>query len=260
MIPARGGSKGIPRKNLAILAGRPLIAYTVDAARASSGLTRVMVSTEDDEIAGVTRRLGVEVPFLRPARLAADETPILDVLTDLVASLEQRERYRPDILVLLQPTSPFRRAGHIDAAIDLLRSSGADSVVTVVPVPHQFTPSSLMQLQGDRLVPWTDGPPKGGHYDSGEVVSAFLVRRSGSEGGSRTGTDAPAPTRRQDKPLLFARNGPAVLAVRTDVVTGAKALYGADTRGLVMSREDSFDIDDRFDLGVAELLMASRPA
>jgi len=234
VIPARGGSKGIPRKNLAILAGRPLIAYTVDAARASSGLTRVMVSTEDDEIAGVTRRLGVEVPFLRPARLAADETPILDVLTDLVASLEQRERYRPDILVLLQPTSPFRRAGHIDAAIDLLRSSGADSVVTVVPVPHQFTPSSLMQLQGDRLVPWNDG--------RGDACVA------------------PTPTRRQDKPLLFARNGPAVLAVRTDVVTGAKALYGADTRGLVMSREDSFDIDDQFDLGVAELLMASRPA
>ena len=209
-----------------------------------------MVSTEDEEIAGIARRLGVEVPFLRPARLAGDETPMLDVLTDLVASLDERERYRPDILVLLQPTSPFRRAEHIDAAIDLLTSSGADSVVTVVPVPHQFTPSSLMQLQGNRLVPWNDGPPKGGHYDRGYVVSGF----------SRTGTDAAGPTRRQDKPLLFARNGPAVLAVRTDVVTGAKALYGADTRGLVMSREDSFDIDDRFDLGVAELLMASRPA
>lgn len=186
---------------------------------------------------------------------------MLDVLTDLVASLEQRERYRPDILVLLQPTSPFRRAEHIDAAIDLLTSSGADSVVTVVPVPHQFTPSSLMQLQGNRLVPWTDGPPKGGHYDrEGDVVSGFLVRRSGSEGGSRTGTEGAAPTRRQDKPLLFARNGPAVLAVHARVVTDGKTLYGADTRGLVMSREDSFDIDDQFDLGVAELLMASRPA
>ncbi len=204
-----------------------MLAYTVEAARASGGLTRVVVSTEDEEIAAAARRLGVEVPFLRPAGLAGDETPMFDVLTNLVASLEQREQYRPDILVLLQPTSPFRRAEHIDAAIDLLRSSGADSVVTVVPVPHQFTPSSLMQLQGDRLVPWTEEP---------------------------------APSRRQDKPLLFARNGPAVVAVRTRVVTGAKALYGADTRGLVMSREDSFDIDDQFDLGVAELLMASRPA
>ena len=209
-----------------------------------------MISTEDEEIAGVARQLGVEVPFLRPAHLAADETPMLDVLTDLVASLEQREQYRPDVLVLLQPTSPFRRAGHIDAAVDLLTSSGADSVVTVVPVPHQFTPSSLMQLQGDRLVPWTDGPPEGGHYESGDVVSGGENVVSGF---SRT------PTRRQDKPLLFARNGPAVVAVRTPVVIDAHTLYGPDTRGLVMPREESFDIDDAFDLEVAERLMASRP-
>ena len=184
-----------------------------------------MLSTDDEEIAGAGRQLGLEIPFLRPAHLAADGTPMLDVLSDLVASLDRREQYRPDILVLLQPTSPFRRAAHIDAAIDLLTSAGADSVVTVVPVPHQFTPSSLLQLQGDRLVPWIEGT---------------------------------APTRRQDKPPLFARNGPAVVAVRTRVVTEARTLYGADTRGLVMSREDSFDIDDQFDLGVAQLLMASR--
>jgi len=184
----------------------------------------VVISTEDESIAGVARGLGVEVPFLRPAHLAADETPMLDVLTDLVASLERIERYRPDVLVLLQPTSPFRRAGHIDAAVDLLTSTGADSVVTVVPVPHQFTPSSLMQLHGDRLVPC-------------------------SEGGS---------TRRQDKPLLFARNGPAVVAVQTRIVTERHTLYGPDTRGLVMAREESFDIDDAFDLEVAERLMASR--
>ena len=184
-----------------------------------------MISTEDEEIAGVARQLGVEVPFLRPVHLAADDTPMLDVLTDLVATLDRREQYRPDVLVLLQPTSPFRRAGHIDAAVDLLTSSGADSVVTVVPVPHQFTPSSLMQLQGDRLVPWT--APDG-------------------------------VARRQDKPLLCARNGPAVVAVRTPVVIDAHTLYGPDTRGLVMPREESFDIDDRFDLEVAERLMASR--
>jgi len=223
-----------------------LLAYTADAARASGRLTRVVISTEDEEIAGVARQLGIEVPFLRPAHLAADETPMLDVLTDLVASLERRERYRPDVLVLLQPTSPFRRAGHIDAAVDLLTTSGADSVVTVVPVPHQFTPSSLMQLQGDKLVPWDGGPPKGGHYETGDVVSGF----------SRTGT---APTRRQDKPMLFARNGPAVVAVRTPVVIDGHTLYGPDTRGLIMPREESFDIDDAFDLEVAERLMASRP-
>ena len=206
-----------------MLAGRPLLAYTADAARSSRTLTRVVISTEDEEIAGVARQLGIDVPFLRPARLAGDETPMLDVLTDLVASLEHRQRYRPEILVLLQPTSPFRRAGHIDAAVDLLTSSGADSVVSVVPVPHQFTPSSLMQLQGDRLVPWGEGP-----------------------------------MRRQDKPVLFARNGPAVVAVHTRVLMDGQTLYGPDTRALVMAREESFDIDDAFDLEVAERLMASR--
>ena len=185
----------------------------------------MVISTDDEGIAAVARQLGIDVPFLRPAALAADETPMLDVLIDLVATLERRERYRPDVLVLLQPTSPFRRGSHIDAAVDLLISSGADSVVTVLPVPHQFTPSSLMELRGDRLVPW----------DSRE-----------------------APVRRQDKPLLFARNGPAVVAVHTRVVMDGQTLYGPDTRGLVMPREASFDIDDAFDLELAERLMSPR--
>src|SRR5690349_21304465 len=215
-----------------MLAGRPLLAYTADAARSSRTLTRVVLSTEDEEIAGVARQLGIDVPFLRPAALAADETPMLDVLTDLVDSLERREHYRPDILVLLQPTSPFRRGSHIAAAVDLLVASGADSVVTVLPVPHQFTPSSLMELRGDRLYPWREGPPEGGHDENRNVASGF----------SRT------PARRQDKPLLFARNGPAVVAVHRRVVIEGQGLYGADTRGLVMPREASFDIDDAFDL------------
>jgi CMP-N-acetylneuraminic acid synthetase len=227
VIPARGGSKSIPRKNLALLGGRPLMAHTVDAAHGSRRLTRVVVSTEDQEIGTVARGLGADVPFLRPAGLAGDETPMLDVLVDLLASLGEREQYRPDVLVLLQPTSPFRRAGHIDAAVDLLTSSGADSVVTVAPVPHQFTPSSLLQLDGDRLVPWIEGP---------------------------------APQRRQDKPRLFARNGPAVVAVRATVLIEQRSLYGSDTRGLVMSREESLDIDEGFDLEVAELLLGARAA
>lgn len=233
VIPARGGSKGIPRKNLAPLGGRPLIAYTADAARASRTLSRVVVSTEDDEIADTARGLGVDVPFLRPARLAADDTPMVDVLIDLVARLNEHEGYRPDALVLLQPTSPFRRAEHIDAAVRLLFETGADSIVTVTPVPHQFTPPALMELQGERLVPWADG------------------RLS-----SPTGGGGAMPLRRQEKPQLFARNGPAVVAVRTHVVE-QRTLYGPDTRGLVMTREDSLDVDDGFDLALAELLLES---
>ena len=227
VIPARGGSKGIPRKNLVPLGGRPLIAHTCEAARASRTLTRVVVSTDDQEIAATAAALGVDVPFLRPAALAADDTPMLDVLLDLLSTLEQRERYRPDVLVLLQPTSPFRRAEHIDTAVDRLVASGADSVVSVIPVPHQFTPSSLMRLEGDRLVP------------AGE---------------------SHAPPRRQDKPVLYARNGPAVLAVRSEVILRQRALYGRDTRAFMMSRAESVDIDDGFDLQMAELLFAAREA
>jgi CMP-N,N'-diacetyllegionaminic acid synthase len=237
VIPARGGSKGVPRKNLAPLAGRPLIAHTIDAARSSRRLTRVLVSTDDVEIAGVARSLGVDVPFLRPSHLAGDDTPILDVLVDLLRTLSARERVDVDILVLLQPTSPFRRSEHIDGAIDLLTSSGADSVVTVVPVPHQFTPTSLMELRGDRLVALNGG-----------------LASTAAEGAGKS------PTRRQDKPLLFARNGPAVVAVHARVLLEQQTLYGSDTRALVMSREDSVDIDDSFDLRLAELMIASRPA
>src|SRR5258706_10337909 len=117
IIPARGGSKGIPRKNLVRLAGRPLIAYTCDAARGSERLTRVIVSTDDDEIAETARGLGVEVPFMRPAHLAADETPMVDVLLDALATLGRVDNYRPDVIVLLQPTSPLRRSAHVDAAV-----------------------------------------------------------------------------------------------------------------------------------------------
>ena len=225
MIPARGGSKGIPRKNLAPLAGRPLIAHTIDAARASERLTRLIVSTDDDEIAGVARDLGADVPFLRPVRLAADDTPMIDVLQDALRTLREHEAYETDVLVLLQPTSPFRRAEHIDAAVDLLISSGADAVVSVVAVPHQFTPSSLMTIRGGSLVPWQDGA---------------------------------LPSRRQDKPELFARNGPAVLAVRPRVLTDHGTLFGENTRALVMPRDKSLDIDDAFDLQLAELLIAGR--
>lgn len=227
VIPARGGSKGIPRKNLALLAGRPLIAYTCEAARASRTLTRVIVSTDDAEIAGTADRLGVEVPFLRPAALASDETPMLDVLVDLLATLDAREAYRPDVIVLLQPTSPFRRAEHIDGAVRLLQDTGADSVVSVVAVPHQFSPASLLRIEGDRLVP----------------VGGTI-----------------GPMRRQDKPALFARNGPAVLAVRRSTLVDEGALYGTDVRPLVMAREDSIDVDDAFDLQVAEMLLSARSA
>jgi CMP-N-acetylneuraminic acid synthetase len=223
LIPARGGSKGIPRKNLVMLAGRPLLAYTADATRGSARLTRTMLSTDDPEIAGVGRQLGLDVPFVRPSELAGDAAPMLAVVQHALAFMRERE-LQPDVLVLLQPTSPFRRAEHIDAAVDLLERTGADSVVSVVEVPHQFNPVSVLRLEGDRLQPFLGG---------GTVAG------------------------RQQKPQLFARNGPAVLAVRTATVA-AGSLYGDDSRAMIMTAEDSLDIDTPWDLSVAELLMTAR--
>src|SRR5688572_5610508 len=157
VIPARGGSKGIPGKNLAPVAGRPLLAYTADAARGSRRLSHVVVSTDDAAIADAARALGLEVPFMRPADLASDEALMQPVLQHAVREMAAGG-FSADAVVLLQPTSPLRRATHIDAAIELLESSGADTVVTVVEVPHQFNPVSILRLDGDRVVPWADGP------------------------------------------------------------------------------------------------------
>ena len=207
LIPARGGSKGIPRKNLAQVGGKPLLAWTVEAARAASELTRVVVSTDDDEIAAAA---GVEV-LRRPEELAADDTPMLDVVRHAVAELS------PDVVVLLQPTSPLRRAEHVDAAVRLLLESAADAVVSVVAVPHRFSPDALM-----------------------DVVDGRVVAR----GGTRT---------RQEKEVVYARNGPAVLAVRSDRL--GNDLYAGDCRPYLMDERDSLDVDDDFDLELADLLL-----
>ncbi|OFW04187.1 MAG: hypothetical protein A3I61_09380 [Acidobacteria bacterium RIFCSPLOWO2_02_FULL_68_18] len=224
VVPARGGSKAIAGKNLTPVAGRPLLAYTAEAARASTRLTRVVVSTDDPAIAEAARALGLEVPFLRPAALAADDTPMLPVLQHAARELA-RQGFSADAVVLLQPTSPLRRAEHIDRAIDMLEQTGADSIVSVVEVPHQFTPVSVMRLDGERLSPYLG--------------------------------DA-SVTRRQDKPRIYARNGPAVLAVRTRVLERG-SLYGDDCRPLVMAAGESIDVDDSEDLALVDLLLGDGP-
>ena len=120
LIPARGGSKGIPRKNVMVLAGKPLIAYAIEQARISRRITRVLVSTDDEEIAEVARRYGAEVPFIRPAEYAEDLSPDIDVFRHALQWLAEHEDYRPELLVHLRPTGPVRRVELIDRAVDLL--------------------------------------------------------------------------------------------------------------------------------------------
>jgi CMP-N-acetylneuraminic acid synthetase len=161
---------------------------------------------------------------MRPAELGGHATPMVDVLRHMASWLWTNENYLADIIVLLQPTSPLRRAEHIDAAVDILVQSGADTVVSVVAVPHQFNPVSLMRAEEGRLVPFLEG--------------RMILRR-------------------QDKPQVYARNGPAVIATRRGVVEKGH-LYGMDCRPLVMSREESLDIDEPFDLMVADWILRSR--
>ena len=139
IIPARGGSKGVPRKNIRLLSGKPLIAYTITAALASRHISKLILSTEDQEIAEVGRTFGAEVPFIRPAGLAEDCTPTLPVLQHAV------EWYEPlygrlDGVCLLQATTPFRPTAWIDGCIAKFVNKDADTVVTVLPVPSKYNP------------------------------------------------------------------------------------------------------------------------
>lgn len=146
LIPARGGSKNIPRKNIRPLAGHPLIAYSITAGLAAETVTRVLVSTDDPEIAEISRRYGAETPFLRPEEFAQDQTPDLPVFQHALQWLDENEDWRPEIVVQLRPTSPFRRVMHIDQAVyQLLEHPEADAVRTVC-VPFQ-NPFKMWRIQ-----------------------------------------------------------------------------------------------------------------
>lgn len=140
VITGRGGSKGIPKKNIKPLCGKPLIAYTIEAARTSGALDRVILSTDDPEIAEIAREYGCEVPFMRPKELAEDQTPTLPVLQHTVSFLREHQGYEPEAVMLLQPTAPLRRASHIREAARLFQETGADSVVSVCEIPGHFSP------------------------------------------------------------------------------------------------------------------------
>jgi len=210
VIPARGGSKGIPRKNIRLLGGKPLLQYTAEAALAARRLARVVLSTEDAEIAEVGRRCGLEVPFLRPAELARDETPTLPVLRHAVERLEAAgDRY--DAICLLQPTCPLRRPEDIDACIELLERTGADSAASLLPVPAEYHPHWVYFRSGDGF-----------------------FRLS-------TGEAEPVP-RRQSLPEAFHRDG-SVYVVRRDVLLGQNSLYGCRMAGWLAEAARGVNLD-----------------
>lgn len=227
VIPARGGSKGVPRKNARLLCGKPLLAYTAESALAALRLSRVVLSTDDEEIAAIGRACGLDVPFMRPPELATDQAPMLPVVQHVIRWTEERgERF--DAVCLLQPTNPLRRAADIDACIELLEKSGSDSVVTVLPVPKEHHPY-WVYLQG----------PSG------------ILKLS-------NGATEPLP-RRQQLPAAFHREG-SVYVTRRDVVMEKNSLYGTDLRGYPLNARQSVNIDDLEDWEAAEKLIGSQKA
>ena len=146
VVTARAGSKGLPGKNTRLLAGKPLVAYTIEAARASGVLDRLILSTDDEQAAAIARDLGCEVPFMRPAELSTDTTPHLPVMVHAAQWLRDRERYTPEWTMILMPTSPLRQARHIVEAVDLALHSGADSVVSVDEIPAHFHPHRALTV------------------------------------------------------------------------------------------------------------------
>ncbi|MCG8359105.1 MAG: acylneuraminate cytidylyltransferase family protein, partial [Kiloniellales bacterium] len=150
LVPARGGSKRGPRKHLAPCGGKPLLAWTVEAALGSTTIDRAILSTDDPEIAEAGRRLGLEVPFLRPREIAGDAVPMAPVMQHALTWLQQHGE-KIEALVLLQPSSPLRRAAHIDAAVALFRESDVETVVSVVEAPHIFHPMKVLRLRDGRL-------------------------------------------------------------------------------------------------------------
>ena len=224
IIPARGESRGIPNKNIRPLAGRSLLLYAAEAAWASGVIDRLILSTDSDRIADVGRAFGIEVPFMRPAELARDDSPMLPVVQHAVAELE-RKGWSPSIVVLLQPTAPLRRPGHLAKAISILETTGCDSVVSVVEVPKHYAPHFVLKIAEGRL-------------------KFFLA-------------EGQKVTRRQDVVPAYSRDG-TVYAMRRDVLMNDDTLYGEDCRPLILSLDESVNLDTLEDWQRAEQILLAR--
>jgi len=146
LIPARGGSKSIPRKNIRLFAGHPLIAYSIAAGLQAEMVTRVIVSTDDEEIAAIARQYGAETPFLRPAEYSQDHTADLPVFQHALHWLAEQQNYHPEIVVQLRPTSPLRRVAHIDQAVACLTEHPEADAIRTVCIPFQ-NPFKMWQIE-----------------------------------------------------------------------------------------------------------------
>ncbi len=220
IIPARGGSKGLPRKNVLPLHGKPLIAWTIEQAKASRYLDKVIVTTDDEEIASIAKTHGADVPFMRPQKLASDTARAIDVIFHALSWFEAHDE-TVDILVLLQPTSPLRTAEDINSAIEVLFIKKARAVISVCETEHHPYWSNVLAEDGSM-----DG-----------FLRPELANRN-----------------RQELPTFYRLNG-AIYAADCAYIRSQQGFFGKQTYAYVMPRERSIDIDAKIDFQFAEFLL-----
>ena len=227
VIPARGGSKSVPGKNVRLLANRPLLAYTIQEAIKSRYLHRLVLTTDDDEIAEVGRRLGAEVPFMRPAELAGDDVTDLPVFQHCLDWLAANQGLAPDIVVHLRPTAPLRTVEHIDRGIRLLLDHPeADAVRSVCPAGQH--PLKMWRVANESLYPYVPENVYG-------ITEAYNRPR-------------------QALPAAYVQNG-SVDVVRARVITKGKSMTGRVIVPMVMDEAESVNIDSRLDWRLAETML-----
>src|SRR5262249_1462881 len=228
VVTARAGSKGLPGKNTRPLAGKPLIAYTIDAARESGAFDRLILSSDDEQAMAIAKSRSCEVPFVRPAALATDATIHLGVMIHAAAWLRDHERYEPEWTMILMPTSPLRQPRHIVEAIELAVRTGADSVVSVDEMPAHFNPMRAIAI------------------DEQGMATLFVGGRPVRE----------RPNRRQDMPPVWVLNG-AIYLFRTRLLfEAAPTLYGDRVAAYEMPPPHGLNIDDAEDWDRAERVLS----
>ena len=221
LIPARGSSKGLPRKNIKLLLGKPLIAWTIEQALASKYLDRVVISTNDKEIAEISKKYGAEIPFMRPKKLATDEAKGIDVVLHAIDWLKKKsKRKQYDLLMLLQPTSPLRTKEDIDKAIELLFLKEAKAIVSVCEVDHHPL--------------WSNTLPEDGCMK--DFIRQEIMNKN-----------------RQELSVFYRLNGAIYLAY-WNYIKKQKSFFGEKTFAYIMPKERSVDIDDEIDLKLAKIL------
>lgn len=224
LIPARGGSKGIPNKNRKLLGGKPLLSYTIEAALNARSLDSVVFSSEDSQLINLAKDLGVEVPFVRPQKLATDTAGSLEVVQHaLNYLLEKGNKY--DAVCLLQVTTPFRTSEDIDKAISIFKNSQTDSLLSVQEVPHQYNPH------------WV--------FEKNKMGNLVIATK-----------DAQIIKRRQDLPAAYSRDG-AIYITKTEVLLKQNSFYGTSISHIVSNPKTHVNIDTEKDWERAEQLLAN---